>query len=133
MVSLLKEPNKVPTLTEQSEILSEPAKVLTLTEQSEILSWMNAGFNIYGAYDIGSALNAVIFDATKAPLKDKVTPVGRLPKYLDYRPQGESKLNVVSADSRESYQDQLAAKASVEVGYGAFSGHLEASFDSSVA
>lgn len=123
----------MPTQTEQSEILSEPGKVLTVSAQSEILSWMNAGFNIYGAYDIGSALNAVIFDATKAPLKDNVTPVGRLPKYLDYRPQGESKLSVVSADSRESYQDQLAAKASVEVGYGAFSGHLEASFDSSVA
>jgi MAC/Perforin domain len=107
--------------------------MLTTVEQSEILSWMSVGFNIYGAYDIGSALNAVIFDPAKAPVKDKVTPVGKLPKYLDYRPQGESKLLVISAESRESYQDQLAARASVEVGYGAFSGHLEASFDSSVA
>ena len=111
----------------------EQPDMFTLVERSEILSWMSVGFDIYGAYDIGSALNAVIFDPAKAPVKDKVTPVGKLPKYLDYRPHGESKLLVISAESRESYQDQLAARASVEVGYGAFSGHLEASFDSSVA
>ena len=51
------------------------------------MSWMSAGFNIYGAYDLAAAtLNRKIFDPAKAPAGDQDTPFGRLPAYLSYRP-----------------------------------------------
>lgn len=103
-------------------------------EKSNAISWLSAGFNIYGAYDLAtSTLNRKIFDPAKAPAGDEDTPFGRLPAYLSYRPIKNSDFFHASGDGRDSFQSSFAARASVDVSVGAFSGHVEAAYGRQVA
>jgi hypothetical protein len=98
------------------------------------MSWMSAGFNIYGAYDLAaSTLNRKIFDPAKAPAGDPDTPFGRLPAYLSYRPIKISDFFFAGGDGRDSFQSNFASRASVDVSVGAFSGHVEAAYGRRVA
>ena len=107
---------------------------LAATERANALSWMSSGFNIYGAYDIlQSSLQTKIFDPAKAPGAGGDTPFGKLPAYLEWRPQPVSDFFYASGENRESFASKFAARASVDVSVGAFSGHVEAAFDRSVS
>jgi len=101
---------------------------------SSAVSWMSAGFNIYGAYDIAaSTLQRTIFDPAKAPTNPDDTPFGKLPAYLSYRPIKTSDFFYASGDGRDAFQSAFAARASVDVSVGAFSGHVEASYGKQIA
>ena len=94
---------------------------------------MGAGFNIYGAFDLAqSALNRRVFDPGKAPAGEE-TPFGKLPVYMAFRPLKTSDFFFASGDGRESFQSKFAARASVDVSVGAFSGHVEAAYGQQVA
>ena len=102
-------------------------------EKDNALSWMSAGFNIYGAYDLEkSTLPRRVFDPQKAPPGDD-SPFGRLPSYMSYRPLKTTDFFLAAGDGRDSFQSQFAARASVDVSVGAFSGHVEAAYGKQVA
>ena len=51
---------------------------IATTVTSSAVSWMSAGFNIYGAYDLaGSTSQRQIFDPRKAPTSPEETPFGK--------------------------------------------------------
>ena len=84
-------------------------------EKDNALSWMSAGFNIYGAYDLEkSTLPRRVFDPQKAPPGDD-SPFGRLPSYMSYRPLKTTDFFLAAGDGRDSFQSQFAARASVDV------------------
>jgi hypothetical protein len=105
---------------------------VSTSEKNDAINWMSAGFNIYGAYDLAqSALNRKIFG--KAPEGKEDTPFGKLPVYMAYRPLKTSDFFLASGDGRDSFQSKFAARASVDVSVGAFSGHVEAAYGQQVA
>lgn len=104
------------------------------SEKSSAVSWMSAGFNIYGAYDLAtSTLQRKIFDPRKAPVGQEETPFGRIPAYMSFRPIKTSDFFYASGEGRDSFQSNFAARASVDVSVGAFSGHVEAAYGRQVA
>ena len=107
---------------------------IATTVTSSAVSWMSAGFNIYGAYDLaGSTSQRQIFDPRKAPTSPEETPFGKLPAYLSYRPIKQSDFFYASGDGRDAFQSAFAARASVDVSVGAFAGHVEASYGKQIA
>lgn len=114
----------------------KPQDSLTVlqAESSNVLSWMSAGFNVYGAYDLSiSALRSKVFDPAKAPKSDEQTPFGRLPSYLTYRSVGHSDFFHASGEGRDSFQSKFAARAEITASGAVFSGHVEAAYGRQVA
>jgi MAC/Perforin domain len=110
-----------------------PLLTVSQSEKSNAINWMSAGFNIYGAYDLAlSTLPRKIFDPRKAPLGDE-TPLGKLPVYMAFRPLKTSDFFRASGDGRDAFQSKFAARASVDLSVGAFSGHVEAAYGEQVA
>jgi hypothetical protein len=120
-----------------STVSHETTTMLTLTQDvrtTAVDTWLGAGFNIYGAYDLAkSALARKVFDADKAARGTQDTPFGRLPKYITYRDIKTADFFAASGSGRESFQSQFAARASVDFSAGMFSGHVEASYGRQVA
>ncbi|MDX1998747.1 MAG: MAC/perforin domain-containing protein [Thermoanaerobaculia bacterium] len=107
---------------------------LPTSESSNVLSWIGAGFNVYGAYDLAaSALRSKVFDPAKAPKGDEQTPFGRLPSYMAYRSVGDSDFFYASGEGRDSFQSKFAARAEISASGAVFSGHVEAAYGRQVA
>jgi MAC/Perforin domain len=96
-------------------------------------AWLGVGFNIYGAYDLlKSSLTTQVYDPNKAASRD-VDPFGSLPEYVSWRPLSIKDAFTATGETRESFQGAFAARGSVDMSVGAFTGHVELAYGHSVS
>ena len=96
-----------------------------------LANYVGQGFNVYGAYDMTST-TGLLFDFPEDTGHDFSFQgkTFRIPITVLGAESVNTYFQHVSGSTRESYQDSLATSANVQVGIGAFSGDLKASFSS---
>jgi hypothetical protein len=96
-----------------------------------LANYVGQGFNVYGAYDMTST-TGLLFDFPDDTGHDFSFQgkTFQIPKTVLGAESVNTYFQHVSGSTRESYQDSLATSANVQVGIGAFSGDLKASFSS---
>lgn len=96
-----------------------------------LANYVGQGFNVYGAYDMTST-TGLLFDFPDDTGHDFSFQgkTFRIPITVLGAESVNTYFQHVSGSTRESYQDSLATSANVQVGIGAFSGDLKASFSS---
>jgi len=95
--------------------------------------FVGQGFNIFGAYDASSFIKPLFnyVDAPTHPITIDNT-VYQVPVFVIHLPGGKTSYTSESGVSREEFQNSIATTAGVSASYGAFSGHIEASFSHQV-
>ncbi|HLZ55727.1 MAG TPA: MAC/perforin domain-containing protein [Ktedonosporobacter sp.] len=96
-------------------------------------NFVGQGFNIFGTYDANSFIKPLFnyADAPTHPITiDNI--VYQVPVYVIHLPGGKTDYKSESGVSREEFQNSIATTAGVSASYGAFSGHMEASFSHQV-
>jgi hypothetical protein len=107
---------------------------ISASEKSNASNWMSAGFNIYGAYDLGlSALEQKLFDPCMIELLTKIRVSGH------YQSTCRSDPSTPRTSSREAATRGIPSRAHLglvrafDVSAGAFSGHVQAAYGQPVS
>jgi hypothetical protein len=97
--------------------------------------FLGQGFDVSGTYSIPASLILPILDPDKVGTREFefLGHKYRIPAYASGAENTSGYFVEDTVDTRESFQNSIAATASVEVGYGAFGGQMEASYGRSVA
>lgn len=94
-----------------------------------LANYVGQGFNVYGSYDMTSTTGLLFdFPDNDGHDFDFQGKTFLIPKTVLGAESVNTYYQHVSGSTRESYQDNLATSANVQVGIGAFSGDLKASF-----
>jgi MAC/Perforin domain len=110
------------------------ARTAAVTEQAiPILTQANfvgQGFDITGKYKIPDSLILPILDPSKVGTRefDFLGHTYLIPAFVTGAQDTGGDFLEDTCSSRDEFQNSIAIKASVDVGYGAFSGHMEASY-----
>jgi hypothetical protein len=113
---------------EKSDFLAANIQ-LGATGYWSIANYIGQGFDVYGKYDMSST-TGLLFNYPDATAHEFILQ-GKsflLPASVLGVEDGTSYFKEASGSTRETYQDSLATEANVEVGIGAFSGDVKASF-----
>lgn len=93
-------------------------------------NFVGQGFDIYGAYNIKTSRITLLFDPEKAGTHE-FTFLGKtyaLPAYIDGAENTEATYLEETLNTRDEFQNTIAAHAKVNASYGAFSGQMEAAY-----
>jgi hypothetical protein len=94
-----------------------------------LANFVGQGFQVYGDYSFESTLGSLFhFPPDKVHSFTFQDVTVEIPDAMDGKEYAKSEIDFIHGSTREEYQNKLAVSASVEAGFGAFSGSIKSSF-----